>query len=1100
MSTISPPDLHRPGKILDAHLSSWSARDGYINEEHRVIFEMTKDLPGWQHPRDSEKLYEMAYHSGQVILEIGVYGGRSAVVEIRGALAAWRERGAEGAGPAPQWYGLDVAPESITRSQRVIHAAGLERYALLYHGDLAAFLRDIPIVPTMVFVDGDHRYQGVWSDLNILRDHLADGTPVLCHDYMGPTGVARAVEERVAEGAFEMLGIFGCSALLRCRRSHGPTARACPSETFDATRGALWQHYSERAANTSLRSLRTPVRTLTESIRQQLSAPGERRRASGRAPWPTPDPDSCAMPPAMPNGRPWPRISVVTPSYNQGRYIEDAILSVANQGYPNVEHIVIDGGSRDETLAILKRHRLARVVSEPDDGQSDAINKGMKLATGEILTWLNSDDMLAPGALAGAAIAFHTSGADAVAGVCQVFSDGQMVHQHLTSCDDGPLPLDDLLDIENCWLAGQFFYQPEVMFTRAIWDKTGARLDTTWRYSMDYDLWLRFAEAGARLHVVGRPIAWFRSHDEQKTAETEGGGFRAELPKVREAFLERTGRAWKPRPPAESAGKRPRVVLFNDIGFAYGAGIAHRRMAQALAAGGHEVQALAAMRPHIDTDASCLSADDICKRIAEAHPDLVVIGNVHAASLDPAVVARIAAEFPSACVAHDMWWLTGRCAYTGDCAMYRRGCSERCTCPKGYPELPPERVEGAWLAKRAVLGGTPRPAIWANSDWTLAKVNAALQASGADGGNPRSGRVKFGFEFDVFSPRTKGVCRDLLGLPRDKFLILISASNLNDPRKGISYLANALDRLRLRDTAVVGVGAAWGRSDPPIPGMIHAGYADDPVRLATLFSAADIFVGPSLEEAFGQVFVEAAACGTPSVGFAVGGVPEALLDGISGILAREVSADALADAIGTLHADAGLRASLGFAARVWAENEWSMAASYRSIVQASRACGLPTIGRKINLAVRPTPVPEPERVMPRASRWRWLSGFGRWEGPYPQHNLGRFRWMLGPTSSLEIDVPDTAEYQLVLRVRNMLDGQRVRAARAGVPTAEQPVPITKHDRDHTVTLRLGLTRGANPIEIHRWRWDGRTPERPLSLLLIDATLIGPNGVYPMEVS
>ena len=89
----------------------------------------------------------------------------------------------------------------------------------------------------------------------------------------------------------------------------------------------------------------------------------------------------------------------------------------------------------------------------------------MAVATGDILTWLNSDDMLAPGALAAAAMAFAQSGADMVAGICEIYRDGVLAARHLTACDDGPLPIDDILDLDGGWNAGQFFYQPEVLFT-----------------------------------------------------------------------------------------------------------------------------------------------------------------------------------------------------------------------------------------------------------------------------------------------------------------------------------------------------------------------------------------------------------------------------------------------------------------------------------------------------------------------------------------------------------------------------------------------------------------------------------------------------------
>ncbi len=97
----------------------------------------------------------------------------------------------------------------------------------------------------------------------------------------------------------------------------------------------------------------------------------------------------------------YPKISIVTPSYNQGQYLEKTIESILSQNYPNLELIIIDGGSTDESINILRRYenRISFWVSEPDNGQADAINKGLKKTTGEIFNWLNSDDYLEPGAL-----------------------------------------------------------------------------------------------------------------------------------------------------------------------------------------------------------------------------------------------------------------------------------------------------------------------------------------------------------------------------------------------------------------------------------------------------------------------------------------------------------------------------------------------------------------------------------------------------------------------------------------------------------------------------------------------------------------------------
>ena len=187
----------------------------FINDEHRGVFERTKHLPGWQHPGDTNKLYELGYHYGDRILEIGVYGGRSAVVELLGALANPERR------QPPQFVGVDLDVEAYLRSLKSLNEFGLTQHAAIYLGTLQDLYREYSWDPTMVFVDGDHSYEGAKSDLNLLRTIVRPGTPVICHDYTngdndtGAMGVRRAIDEFVQEGHATFEGIYGVCAMLK---------------------------------------------------------------------------------------------------------------------------------------------------------------------------------------------------------------------------------------------------------------------------------------------------------------------------------------------------------------------------------------------------------------------------------------------------------------------------------------------------------------------------------------------------------------------------------------------------------------------------------------------------------------------------------------------------------------------------------------------------------------------------------------------------------------------------------------------------------------------------------------------------------------------
>jgi glycosyltransferase involved in cell wall biosynthesis len=205
-----------------------------------------------------------------------------------------------------------------------------------------------------------------------------------------------------------------------------------------------------------------------------------------------------------------PLVSIVTPSFNQGRFIADAIESVLSQDYPRIEYSVVDGGSADGTLDILRQYEgRLRWISEPDRGQAEAINKGWRLARGDILAWLNSDDIYRPGAVRAAVEAFaRYPQAGAVYGDCDYISaDGQFLEGYETYEFDydvfvkssrSPIP------------------QPSTFLRREVLDRAGY-LDETLQSALDWEYWLR---VGAHYPIVYVPqtLAGYRVHAASKSA------------------------------------------------------------------------------------------------------------------------------------------------------------------------------------------------------------------------------------------------------------------------------------------------------------------------------------------------------------------------------------------------------------------------------------------------------------------------------------------------------------------------------------------------------------------------------------------------------
>ena len=197
----------------------------------------------------------------------------------------------------------------------------------------------------------------------------------------------------------------------------------------------------------------------------------------------------------MPNDSDLPKISIVTPSYNQGQFIEETIRSILLQGYPNLEYIIIDGGSTDNTIEIIKKYSafLTYWVSEKDSGQSSAINKGLSMATGDIFCWINSDDMLSPNSLSNVAQLLNINknpDPNWLIGGCEFISDDGT---HITNVYPKKITFEDAI----IWTENSF-PQPAVFWNQAMW-KSARKLNESWHYAMDFDLWLSMIKISSPL-------------------------------------------------------------------------------------------------------------------------------------------------------------------------------------------------------------------------------------------------------------------------------------------------------------------------------------------------------------------------------------------------------------------------------------------------------------------------------------------------------------------------------------------------------------------------------------------------------------------------
>lgn len=224
----------------------------------------------------------------------------------------------------------------------------------------------------------------------------------------------------------------------------------------------------------------------------------------------------------------FPRITIITPSFNQGQYLEQTMLSVLDQEYPNLEYIIIDGGSTDNSVDIIRKYedKLAYWISEPDNGQAHAINKGLEKATGDVFNWLNSDDYLEPGALMAIGKKFAENPfAKIVCGYTYCFFEDTRAHSHTYRMGLKKSIADTILNVEMNQPGS--FYRTEIV-------KGFGGVNESLRYVFDDELWFRFLMQNGigNVKLIDDRIANFRLHDKSKSIGDGFEGFAREIQSV----------------------------------------------------------------------------------------------------------------------------------------------------------------------------------------------------------------------------------------------------------------------------------------------------------------------------------------------------------------------------------------------------------------------------------------------------------------------------------------------------------------------------------------------------------------------------------------
>jgi len=317
--------------------------------------------------------------------------------------------------------------------------------------------------------------------------------------------------------------------------------------------------------------------------------------------------------------------------------------------------------------------------------------------------------------------------------------------------------------------------------------------------------------------------------------------------------------------------------------------------------------------------------------LKKLRPNIINVHNLHGAGWGIELVNVCSRNAPVVWTLHDMWSFTGRCAYTSSSCNFTEGCDGSCPTFAEYPALAPSLIAEAWRRRRDLMSALPNLVAVTPSKWLSREARAGLWAG------HQVEVVPNGLPLGIYAPLSTILAREALGIDAGARVLMIAAPKLSEKRKGMSYLREALQRLSYGPVTVITLGTGGLGFELPGIHLHQLGYIDHERTKVLAYSAADIFVHPALLDNLPNVVMEAIACGTPVVGFPVGGVPEMVNPGSTGWLMDEVSPEALARTLDVALDDLDRGVDLRERCRAQAEAEYDVSIQAKRYLELFRS-------------------------------------------------------------------------------------------------------------------------------------------------------------------